>query len=377
MARTRDLLDDAIGGFNASTHHAQTTSNAFNAFRSTPEPDNSANPVDVTNFTDKDFHVDAAPVQMDSVAMAGAEATDVSAQQASLDAVETDYMNTNDLITNTIFAQAMMEVHGRADGAQMMGQLLPDGGVTKIQAAVSMVDPTGVVGSVWATIDAVYSENKNVAPGALQEAVSATLDKLQAQEQYQKMTAEEQAMAGPPPLDITIPQGISFEGVNAQQMLGFLQRDVDNDRVMQDIALARTALDDVEQNNKLIASQDHVLGDQHAKAVFAAAHGDVERVSLHTADLTKEVAITNGVDELEATQILAEKGVADASFTHDSARGVLAGGYSEVPLPVREGDAITVSPMIKALLDDGEDLDTVYKIADPRIAGPANPLMSV
>ena len=133
-------------------------------------------------------------------------------------------------------------------------------------------------------------------------------------------------------------------------MFSYLIRDVCKDPVMQDIEAAEQHLDQVELANGVLLERVAEFN-PHEKALDAAVHGDLSSVRKYVGgNEVEEVAIMNGVDQHEAAHILVERGVMDAEFAHDSARGVLAGGYSEVPLPVREEDAIKAPAELVASL---------------------------
>jgi hypothetical protein len=220
---------------------------------------------DVTAFSKKNFHIDA--VKPENLQTAGKTGAAVSTDPQSLGQqaqnVAQSYMETDRLIKATVI-EAMKEAVGEGAAMQVAGQL-GDGGITHAQAAATVVDPTGVAGSVYAVLSAIRDEMKSLPPGKVEEVMALTLDKLRA-------SAEDIQQGRKPEIDI--PDGLDFSKVDAKGLVDFFDRNPEDDPVIQQARAIETALDAVQDNKDYVDENEHRAGDPAEKWIDALANDD-------------------------------------------------------------------------------------------------------
>ncbi|MCB1562535.1 MAG: hypothetical protein KDJ75_03085 [Alphaproteobacteria bacterium] len=219
---------------------------------------------DVTTFSKENFHIDA--VKPENLQTAGKPGAVVNADPQSLvqqaQDVAHSYMETDRLIKATAI-EAMKEAVGEGAAMQVAGQL-GDGGVTHAQAAATVLDPTGVAGSVYAVLSAIRDEMKAFPPGKVEEVMALTLDKLRA-------SAEDIKQGRKPEIDI--PDGLDFSKVDAKGLVEFFDRDIEKDPVIQQVREIETAMNEVQDNQDFIEENEH-SGDPAEKWIDALANED-------------------------------------------------------------------------------------------------------
>lgn len=192
--------------------------------------------LDVTDFSsNKTFHVPNVKTEMPS----GTQSIESVRQDVA--AVEQDYVQQDQLVKQTFF-DAMKQTVGAEMTAQIAYQLMPGDGVTKMNAITTMLDPTGVAGSIYAVLDTIHAENKRVPNDVLNAAIEKTMSALrQAGSPSSIIDGDTSAPK------ISIPEGLDFEDVSAQAMREFIERDVSQDQVMQDVQVAYATLDELDE----------------------------------------------------------------------------------------------------------------------------------
>lgn len=220
---------------------------------------------DVTTFSKENFHIDA--VKPENLQTAGKTGAAVSANPQSLvqqaQNVAHSYMETDRLIKATAL-EAMKEAVGEGAAMQASGQL-GDGGITHAQAAATVMDPTGVAGSVYAVLSAIRDEMKSLPPGKVEEVMALTLDKLRA--------STEDIQQGRKP-EIDIPDGLDFSKVDAKGLVAFFDRNPENDPVIQHVREIENAMNEVQDNQDFIEENEHRTGDPAEKWIDALANED-------------------------------------------------------------------------------------------------------
>ncbi|MEZ5918399.1 MAG: hypothetical protein R3D66_00225 [Alphaproteobacteria bacterium] len=220
----------------------------------------------VTDIAPKqNFHINT--VNAETLQTAGKSGAAITADPQSLvqqaQDVAHSYMETDRLIKATAI-EAMKEAVGEGAAMQVAGQL-GDGGVTHAQAAATVLDPTGVAGSVYAVLSAIRDEMKAFPPGKVEEVMALTLDKLR--------TSAEDIKQGRKP-EIDIPDGLDFSKVDAKGLAAFFDRNPENDPVIQQVREIETAMNEVQDNQDFIEENEHRTGDPAEKWIDALANED-------------------------------------------------------------------------------------------------------
>lgn len=344
--------------FDGSLSKAFSTTNVMDAWTSSvpTTPDSSdqirTNAVNlVADVSGKNFHLPAqAAPPKDAVFKVGAEATNVDQMKAQNQAVQADYMATDALIKNTVI-ETMKEVAGPEAAAQVYGKLMPGSGPGMFAAAVTVADPTGMVGSLYSVLSAAYSEAKGPNDAKINEVIDKTLNRLREASEAAAQGDMERAQKLAP-----LPPGHDYSDVKWEELRMFMQRNPLNDPIMKQARDQQAALEAVENNNQLIDAQYATTGDLHEKAVHAVSTGDIETAKQMTAnDKVEQAAVVNGIDEdqlmasIDQVKYNLETGGASGTNVHAAAKEVVWTKL-EVPPPTGARPDITMGgPMMAAI----------------------------
>ncbi|MFN3700633.1 MAG: hypothetical protein ACK4VI_03820 [Alphaproteobacteria bacterium] len=230
--------------------------------------------VDVTNFMpNTTFHVPVvSAAETASVQAATIDTANIGQMRGQVAAVKQDYLDKNATITNYVHDVARATL-GHEAGDQLMGQLAPSGGPTHKQAAVTMIDPTGVAGALWSAHNSMQAQNSRMLPDEVKEALDKVLSAIQEASHEQSAQLDQSAPQIPPP-----PPGVDFSNINAAQLEAFLTRNVAQDPVMQHVEEAEIALDTLEKNEGIaIENDDQVITADKIEASIEA--GDTGRLA--------------------------------------------------------------------------------------------------
>jgi hypothetical protein len=232
------------------------------------------------------FHVPVvSAAETASVQAATIDKANTQEMRGNVAAVKQDYLDKNAAITNYVHDVARATL-GREMDDQLMGQLVPSGGPTHKQAAVTMIDPTGVAGALWSAHNSMQAQNSRMLPDEVKEALDKVLSAIQEASHEQSAQLGQPAPQIPPP-----PPSVDFSNINAAQLEAFLTRNVANDKVLQACEKAEIALDKIEMQEGIANKND----DQVITAGKLAA-------SIKADDGQRLVALAGGEAEAEAVQ---------------------------------------------------------------------------
>ena len=207
------------------------------------------------------FHVQSpTAVNAQYADRAGAQITQTSAMRGDIANTRQAYLAADQGIKAEI-AVAMGDAVGAALAGQIMSDLVPAAGSDTATAAGAVAD--AAVGNAGTIMNAVYELGQHMnGPKAdeIRAAVDAALAKLQEASQPLHMRPESARVNIPKPVG-------NYANVNADQLIAFLARDVNQDPVMRGLRDAEIALNEFEDNNAVLVGH----GDQKMTADKLAA----------------------------------------------------------------------------------------------------------
>ncbi len=183
---------------------------------------------------------------------------DTARHRQDVGAVESEYLKQNQIAMNVI-AETMQEVDPK-NGAAVFKAIFPQAEATKSQAVATAADPTGIMGSVAAVINAIRSESKRPDDSKINAVLEQTLAKLH-EESVQAQQAGYTAY-GPK-------TNFNFDKIQTpKQLLDFIQRDPKQDPVMREVADAYDAIDDMDKDRGVYEAHydDKITADKTAAA---------------------------------------------------------------------------------------------------------------
>lgn len=261
---------------------AATMSGGFGAFAPN---NNQTRDITVEDIApNKDFHIDApTATSRASVQSASISNVDTGAMRSGVEAVKNDYLQTDALIKDTVI-EAARSVMGKEAGDKLMGQILPQGGPTHKQAFAVMADPTGTVGALYSVMNSIKESRSETPRPEVLEQMEKILSHIQQQTQQQQTVTLD---GNPPPKP---PEGLDFNNINAEELLGFMERNVANDPVIQEADDALQVIDDIERNQEYALEHDAqvVTADKIAATIES---GDTERLVELVGDEDMAVAV--------------------------------------------------------------------------------------
>ncbi|MAE50681.1 MAG: hypothetical protein CMH27_02610 [Micavibrio sp.] len=209
--------------------------------------------LNVTDFTKTNFSHNAIS-KMDASSAADVQGPDVNTDPGEAMRVQSNYMQADTEIKANIEA-AVTEVLGPEQGKEFIGQIFPAAGATKVQAAATMVDPTGIAGSIYSVVSAVQEQNARFGTEETRQILDQALNQLQeASKQEQMRTVFDTT----PPFELPYPE-YNFDAVqNGNQLLQFCQRDVSQDPVMQQ---TQASIDNAKANEAQINYNEAHMGE--------------------------------------------------------------------------------------------------------------------
>lgn len=218
-----------------------------------PEPPRQ---IDVTDIAvDKTFHVEL-PKNLSVTSVQGPNVdsgVDLGKMRASVETVRQDYLDTDAMIKDVVI-QGAHQVMDKEAGDHLMCQIIPKGGPTHLQAAATMADPSGACGGLWSALNSMQQARNATPPPVMLEQMAKILSCIQEASHNQAHGGLEEGQSQKPQLKI--PEGLDFSGITPDELMGFMQRQVEDDPVMQETKKALDALDHFEKNEQQAEEND-------------------------------------------------------------------------------------------------------------------------
>lgn len=220
---------------------ARVTANPFNiGLQNANMPDAQTASPDVTNFTDQKFHVDAAQAAP-AVAASGVQGPDIALNEQDIKTTQANYMQA-DADIKEIVVDAINEVMGPEQGGKFTEHIFPGGAPTKLQAGATMLDPTGVAGSIYSVLNAVAKQADRFGSQETLEVLDKVLNKLQEANNPSIQNAMNNENYFPPK------EGYDFSGISAKELLDFLERKPEQDPIMRELQQSLDTIDGIKDN---------------------------------------------------------------------------------------------------------------------------------
>lgn len=241
----------------------------------------------VPDFTDQSFIADAAQATPE-VAASGAQGPDVALSQQPERTMD-NYMQANAEI-KSIVVNAMNEVLGPEEGDRFAEHVFSGGAPTKVQAAATMLDPTGVAGSIYSVLNAVAAQADRYGNQETLEILDRVLNQLQQSNNPQIQNALNNRNYFP------APEGYNFDGITAKELLDFLERNPHQDPIMRQLQQSLDTIDGIRENAAY--NQEHayefaeiryIEGDETALDDMEVHQAEaLERYSAYAVEITCE-----------------------------------------------------------------------------------------
>lgn len=210
--------------------------------------------LDVTDFAGKKFHVEM-PSNLPVTSVQGPSVdsrVDFDGMRAGVANVRQDYMNTDAMIKNVV-VEAARQVMGKEAGDHLMGQLLPKGSPTHLQAAATMI-PTGSTIALYSVLNTLNDERKATPRGEMLVQMEKVLSCIQDDSHKQAHGGIDEGQSQQSPLKI--PPELDFSGVTPEEMMAFIERPVEKDRVMRETEQALDAIDHFKKHQDYAEEHD-------------------------------------------------------------------------------------------------------------------------
>lgn len=141
-------------------------------------------------------------------------------------------------VINTV-RNGMIATQGRAFTDQAMGQMVPGDGPSKVAAAATIADPTGVIGGVATAINDIHAQNKHIGNETMRAALADAISAIRNANDPESPMAKARLQ---PAQDMQA----AFADVNPEQLLKYIQTPLDQDPAYTASANIVAALDQVD-----------------------------------------------------------------------------------------------------------------------------------
>lgn len=229
------------------------------------------NTVTLTNLLpNQTFHFDK-PTAVNNLNMQGPEVENVSTEagRSNVMAVQQDYQSLNQQVMG-MFQDAMVDALGHEAGSKLAGQIFPTDGPGKGQAVLTMVDPTGIGGSLYYAKGQIEAEMDRIGNADVLMQLSETIGAIQA-------AYDTHESGGQPPFTI-VPE-LDPTALTPENMLAFIQRDVSQDPIMRETNEALATYDKIDEQQGLYTALNVVSDDRVMQAIEQGDLGGIAKLS--------------------------------------------------------------------------------------------------